>query len=295
MLGGAVTAQGTMKQITVNPHSELTAQVRGISLAEIVRVLGPAAQSSKATVTGTLNAEAKAAWGKNFDDLVAHADAMVKGQVQRGGDTAIQAPTAGLTDAAKAGAAPVTFPLQSAVHATYNGSNQQLALQESYVKTPQANLTMNGVVSRHSSVNLHMQANDLREVDTLAEMFRTATPGQKLQPLGLAGAATFQGNVQGSTAEPHLIGQLSATNLQYKGTAWKAFRATVDANPSQLSVQHAELDSASHGHITFSASAGLSKWSITENSPLQVQLNASQVDIADLTRLAGQQIPSPVR
>jgi len=291
MLGGAVTAQGTMKQITVNPHSELTAQVRGISLAEIVRVLGPAAQSSKATVAGTLNAEAKAAWGKNFDDLVAHADAMVKGQVQRGGGTAIQAPTAGLTDAAKTGAAPVAFPLESAVHATYNGSNQQLALQESYVKTPQTNLTMNGVVSRHSSVNLHMQANDLREVDTLAEMFRTATPGQKLQPLGLAGAATFQGNVQGSTAEPHLIGQLSATNLQYKGTAWKVFRAAVDANPSQLSVQHAELDSASHGHITFSASAGLSKWSFTENSPLQVQLNASQVDIADLTRLAGQQIP----
>jgi translocation and assembly module TamB len=36
---------------------------------------------------------------------------------------------------------------------------------------------------------------------------------------------------------------------------------------------------------------GLSKWSFTENSPLQLQLNASQVDIADLTKLAGQQIP----
>ena len=291
VLGGAVNAQGTMKQITGNSHSEMTAQVRGISLADIVRVLGPAAQSSNVTVAGALNAEAKATWGTSFDDLVAHTDATVKGQVQRGRGAAIQVSAPGPAGTENAGAAPTTFPLESAIHATYNGSNQQLALEQSYVKTPQTSLTLNGVVSRHSSVNVHLQANDLREVDALAEMFRAVEPGQTLQPLGLAGAATFQGNVQGSTAEPHLTGQLSATNLQYRGTGWKVFRAAVDGSPSQLSVQNAELDPVSHGHITFSASAGLSNWSFTENSPLQVQLNASQLDIGDLTKLAGQQIP----
>ena len=289
VLGGVVTAQGTMKSISGNPHAEMTAEVRGVSLADVVRALGPAAQSSQVTVAGALNAEAKATWGRTFSDLVAHADATVKGQVQRGHGAAAQTAVPGGN--ANAGAAPVAFPLESAIHATYSGKNQELALEQSFVKTPQTNLTMNGVVSRHSSVNLNLQASDLREVDALAEMFRTPAPGQAMQPLGLAGAATFQGNVRGSTAEPHLTGQLTATNLQFKGTGWKVFRAAVDCSPSQLSLQSADLEPASHGRITFSASTGLSKWLFTENSPIQVQLNASQVDIADLTKLAGQQIP----
>jgi translocation and assembly module TamB len=290
-LGGVVTAQGNMKQLSGNPHSEMTVDVHGISLAEIIRALGPAAQSSKATVSGALNADAKATWGKNFNDLVAHTDATMNGKVQPARDTGLQAAAGGAGASTNASAAPSAFQLESAIHATYSAKNQQLALDQSYVKTSQTNLTMNGVVSKHSSVSLHLQANDLREVDALAEMFRTAPPGQTLQPLGLAGAATFQGNVQGSTAEPHLTGQLSATNLQYKGSSWKQFHSAVDLSPSQVSLQHASLQPASHGDITFSASAGLSKWSLTENSPIQIQLNASQVDIEDLTRLAGQKIP----
>jgi translocation and assembly module TamB len=284
VLGGAVTAQGMMKSITGDSHSEMTAEVRGVSLTEIVRALGPAAQSNQVTVAGALNAQAKATWGRTFADLVAHADAKVNGQVQQRRSSVAQ--TAG-----PGGAAPAAFPLESAIHATYSGANQQLALQQSFVKTPQTNLTMNGVVSRHSSVSLHLQANDLREVETVAEMFRTAAPGQTLQPLGLAGAASFQGNVQGSTAEPHLTGRMTATNLQINGTNWKVLRTEVDLSPSQVSLQHADLEPASHGHLTFSASAGLSKWSFTENSPVQIQLNATQVNIADLTKLAGQQIP----
>jgi translocation and assembly module TamB len=211
--------------------------------------------------------------------------------VQPGRGAISQAAAVGPGGTANGSAALRAFQVESAIHATYSGSKQQLALDQSYMKTPQTNLTMNGVVSKHSSVSLHLQANDLREVDALAVMFRTPAPGQTLQPLGLAGAATFQGNVQGSTAQPRLTGRLSATNLQFKGSSWKLFHSAVDLSPSQLSLQLASLEPASHGDITFSASVGLSKWSFTENSLIQVQLNASQVDIADLTRLAGQQIP----
>jgi len=285
VLGGVVTAQGTMKNISNSPHSEMTAQVSGVSLSDIVREFGPAAQSNQVAVAGELNAEAKAAWGRTFADLVAHTDASVKGQVQRGRSAVAQAA------AVPGGVAAATFPLESAIHATYSRANQQLALWQSFVKTPQTNLTMNGVVSRHSSVSLHLQANDLREVETVAEMFRTAAPGQTLQPLGLAGTANFQGNVQGSTAEPRLTGKMTATNLQINGTSWKVLRTEVDLNPSKVSLQRADMEAASHGHITFSASMGLSHWTFTKNSPMQVQLNATQMNIANLTKLAGQRIP----
>ena len=43
------------------------------------------------------------------------------------------------------------------------------------------------------------------------------------------------------------------------------------------SLQHADLEPASHGKITFDASAGLHKWAFTDASPLQVDLDASQI------------------
>ncbi len=57
------------------------------------------------------------------------------------------------------------------------------------------------------------------------------------------------------------------------------------------SLQHADLEPASHGKITFNASAGLHQWAFTDDSPLQVDLDASQLDVQDLVKLSGQQVP----
>lgn len=279
LLGGEVTAQGTMKQIGGNSHSDVTASIRGISVAAVKNMLGTAAATPAVALTGVLNADAKAAWGKTFDDLVAHADATINAQA------------AGKSNNAQPAGQPASVPLNSAIHAVYTGSNQQLALTQSYLRTPQTNLTMNGVVGKHSSLALHLQANDLKEAATIANLFRAPAANGAPQPLDLSGAATFQGNVSGSTSAPHLTGQLSATNLHVNGTDWKVFRTAIDASPSHAALQNADLEPRSRGRITLNASTGLTKWSFTNNSPVQVELNASQLDVADLTRLAGQQIP----
>ena len=46
------------------------------------------------------------------------------------------------------------------------------------------------------------------------------------------------------------------------------------------------------GRLTLNASAQLHKWSFSKSSPVQLQLNASQLDISELAKLAGQQIPA---
>src|SRR5262249_16293073 len=135
-------------------------------------------------------------------------------------------------------AAPGAIPLNSAIHATYTGQNQQLTLAQSYVRTPQTDLMMNGTISKRSSLAVRLQANDLREVATIANLFSTPKPGNAQQPLDLAGSATFQGNVQGSMSAPHLTGQLSAGNLHVNGTDWKVFRTNIDANPSSASLRN---------------------------------------------------------
>jgi translocation and assembly module TamB len=56
-------------------------------------------------------------------------------------------------------------------------------------------------------------------------------------------------------------------------------------------LQHADLEPVSHGRITFNASTGLRQWVFTDASPLEVDLDASQLDVQDLVKLSGQQAP----
>ena len=274
LLGGEVTSNGTMSNLGGNTHSKFNASLRGIQLADVNRAIKSSAMPKNVALGGVLNAQANAAWGKTFDDVVAHADATVQGRVTGTGN-----------------GAPKVIPVESAIHGTYTGGNQELALKQSFLRTPQSTLTMNGVVSQRSVLDLKFQSNNLSELETVADLFRTPAPGQPIQPLGLAGTALFQGTVRGSTAAPHLTGQLTASNLQFNGTDWRVLRTNVDVSPSMASLQHADLEPAGHGKITFDASAGLHQWAFTDASTVQVDLAASQLDVQDLVKLSGQQVP----
>ena len=268
LLGGVLTSTGKMSNIGGSPHSKFNASLRGIRLGDLNHAMKSSAVPKNIALGGVLNAEANAAWGKTFDDVVAHADAAMQASVSRSGN------------------ASQVIPVESAIHGTYTGGNQELALKQSYLRTPQSTLTMNGVVSQRSSLDVRFQSNNLSELETVADLFRTST-----QPLGLAGTALFQGTVRGSTSAPHLTGQLTASQFRVNGTEWRVLRTNVDVSPSLASLQHADLEPASHGKISFNASAGLRKFAFTETSPLQVDLNAAQLDVQDLVKLSGQQVP----
>lgn len=287
LLGGELTADGGIASLSGDSHGNVNAAVHGVSLAQSRQLLG--ATRASVALTGTLNADARATWGKTFDDLVAHANATIDGQAT----SSIRAPkqVSGGTQASATGDGASVVPIDSEIHATYAAKNHELTVDNSYLRTSRSELTMNGVVSARSSLNVRLQANDLHELDTIASVFRTPAAGHSLETLGLGGTASFQGNVQGSTLAPHLTGQLTASNLQFRGTSWKIFRTGIDLSPSLASLQHADLEPSSRGQILFSASAGLSKWSYSDTSPIQLQLRASQMNIADLTRFVGQQIP----
>ncbi len=290
LLGGAVTLQGTMKDLGGNnPHSKFDAAFHNISLAEAKRAAGKVASTGTVAVAGTVNGTATAAWGKTFNDLVAHTDLAIQGAVanaQRGHVSAASA------ESQSAPAAPNRITIDSALHATYNGANQQVAVEHSYVRMPDTSLTLNGTVSTNSSLAIQLQANDLHELETVANLFRAPAPGQPApSPLGLAGTASFNGTVRGSTSAPHLSGELTAQNLQLHGSSWKLIRTNVDADPSLLRLRNAELEPAKQGRISLNAEAQLDKWAFSNSSPVQVQLTASQLDLSEFARLADQQIP----
>ena len=110
-------------------------------------------------------------------------------------------------------------PLNGVIHAGYAAPTKQVTLTRSYIRTPQTLIVLNGSVSDRSSLQVRMQANDLHEIETLADLFRTPTPKQPTQSLNLYKTTTFNDAIQGSTSAPRVTGQLNATDLHLKNTA----------------------------------------------------------------------------
>src|SRR5215469_16731440 len=160
LLGGKLEATGKMTAVGADSsHSEVNASLRGVSLGDLQAMLRTSAMPKNVAITGAMNSQLKAAWGKTIQDLIAQADATLDGRVS--GST--NGPT-------------TVIPLNAAVHGKYSNASQQMALMQSYVRTPQTLLTMNGVMSKHSNVALKLQVNDLREIETVADLFRTPAP-----------------------------------------------------------------------------------------------------------------------
>jgi len=274
MLGGVLTAKGAMNNVGGDSHTEVTAVVRGLSMARLRQAIPRASARSDVALTGALDATAKASLGSTLDTLTAQVDAAAHGQLTRasGGQT-------------------TPIPVQSMVHASYGMASGQLALKDSYLRTAQTDVNLNGVAGRRSSIAVNVQAKDLHEIAEMAELFRSTAAGQAEQPMDLSGEASFTGRIEGAIAEPHLTGDLSADNVGVNGTQWKSVRAEVDASPSHAGLEHAQFESAAGAHIGLSASAQLNHWSFTQQSPLDVQLNVSRMQLAEITKLMEQQIP----
>ncbi len=269
LLGGHLTGRLTMKNITGASRSNLQAALRGASLAELKpMVSSPAMQ--QVSLAGTLNATADAAWGKTMDDLVARTDATINARMAPNGGGKM-------------------VPVKGAVHARYTAANRQLSLAQSFLHTPQTTVDLNGTVSKQSALQIRMQSNDLHELETLADIVHPPAPAQA--PLGLYGTAAFNGAVRGSTTAPRLTGHLDASNLKLKGSAWRSVRTDVEVSPSSASLQNGNLQPADGGRINFDLRTALHHWAFENTSPFQAKLNASGVNVANLTRAAGVQTP----
>ena len=234
---------------------------------DLNRAMKSSAVPKNIALGGVLNAEANAAWGKTFDDVVAHADATMHASVS---EDSCPGYSRGERDSWH-------------LYRRQSGTRPEAELSANAAK--HINHEWRGKPAVEPGCEISVQQSE-RARDHCGSLPHTST-----QPLGLAGTASFQGTVRGSTSAPHLTGQLTASQFRVNGTEWRVLRTNVDVSPSLASLQHADLEPASHGKITFNASAGLRKWAFTETSPLQVDLNAAQLDVQDLVKLSGQQVP----
>jgi len=268
LLGGSIKGKLTIRDLTGASVGNLEASASGVSLDQL-QTASKTSSLRQAHLTGRLNADARAHWAKTMDNLVAHADSTVQ---------------------ASAGQRPAT-PLNSVIHADYNNRTKELALTRSYIRTPQTAINLNGTISNHSQLHVTMQASNLHELELIVGNFRAPVNGQPAPPLGLYGTASMAVTISGSTANPQIQGEMMADNLRVKGSSWKVLRTNIQANPSMARLSNGDLEAIPQGRITFDVQTRLHKWAYTPSSPIQVSVNAKQMSIADLERLAGEAYP----
>ncbi len=266
VLDGALTGSASATNLTGATHFQVQAALRQVSLA----ALGSASASpaiKKLRLAGRGNLSLNAAAGKDPNSVVANVGANAEGSFQP-------------PDATQR--APVSLQVQ----AKYAAASKMLAVAPSYIRIPGTSLSVNGTVSEHSALNLRFTSSDLHGLEAFL-------PAGASRQLSLYGRASFAGSVRGSTARPQLRGMLTAGNLRVNGGVWNSLRANVAASPFQASLQNGLLQApAREGRVAFNLSIGLKQWSFSSSSPLQVAINGSHVDIENLQRTVGKDLPA---
>jgi translocation and assembly module TamB len=269
LLGGTLSGKLAIKDVAGASIAQLQASLKGLSLDQ-AQTATHNSSMRQANLHGSVEADANAHWAKTLDNLVAHSDATITASLGQG---------------------PAT-PLNGVIHADYAGAHKQLALTNSYIRTPQTNINLNGRISDRSQLQIALRSNDLHELETLSAALQKAAPGQRpAQPLGLYGTANVNATVSGSLTAPQINGQMDARNLRVKGSSWKVLQTAFAANPSQVTLSNGHLEAVPQGRINFSAQARLKKWAYTASSPITANISGSQISIADLERLANKAYP----
>ena len=268
VLGGTLSGKLSIRDVTGASVARLQASVKDLSLQQ-AQSATHTTQMQQAHLTGKVNADADAHWAKTMDNLVAHSDMTLQAGIGQGQGFPI--------------------PLNGVIHADYAAARKEVALTNSYIRTPQTTINLNGKVSDSSQLQVALKSNDLHELELLSTALSRPAPGQ--QPPGLYGTGSMNASVSGSLSAPQINGQMEARNLRVKGSSWKVLRTGFSANPSQARLTNGDLEAFPQGRIQFNAQAQLRKWAYTPSSPMTANLSASQISLADLERLANKTYP----
>jgi translocation and assembly module TamB len=272
LLGGRLSAVATVEHMDTNPISKMHASLQAISLGAAKAALRTA-NLNQIPVEGHIDGTADAAWSGSMQNMKAHSDIGLKAALA----------------SASSGSAPI--PLDGAVHLSYDGRLNVTTLTNTFLRTAQTRVEINGTSGQRLNLMVEAHAADLRELDSLAAAFQNASPQASAKTsssnsINLAGAADMQVSVQGSMNDPRVRGQLSGRNLQLENTEWRSLQLGLQASKSGISIEKGSLVSARQGYLNFVLNSALSNWHYLPSSPINVQLVSRDLAIKQLLEVA---------
>jgi len=206
-------------------------------------------------------------------------DGVLSGPIEAAGDLKA-AGVKSVTATARLSIAPGSggIPVSGRLNAAYNGSNGNIAVENSYIALPHSRLTVNGSVGQQ--LNIALTSTNLNDVFAAASM--ASRPPIVLN----GGQVSFSGAVTGDLASPRIMGHLAANHLNIEGRAFDQFSADAAVSSSGAVVRDASITRGAM-RIEASGSVGLHDWKALPNEPLSANASVRAGDLADVVALAG--------
>ncbi len=266
-LGGQLRATAEVRDLDTTPSTQVQAALRSISLHAVQQSIR-GNELKQVALLGTVDGTAGVSWAGSFSNVRARSDLILRGS-------------------ARSATTGSGIPVDGAIHVLYDGSQDTLTVHQTTVRVPSTMLTADGQVSKHSSLQIHAQADDLHQLVRLASAFTSRNSA----PPVIAGSAKMDATVHGSLQKPEITGQLNSQNLRVQGSEWKSVQFTLAANPSQIVLSRGTLVNAKRGRASFDATIALRNWAYLPENSIHGNLAVQQMPVTDLQHLANVQYP----
>lgn len=277
LLGGDFTGELTMRHLAENPESHLRASVRSISLDAVSNALTKRPLNRMLT-NGAMSGTIEANWHGNMQNLQLRSDSSIRANA--------------LPYSSEAGAKTASIPVQGVAHLKYDGVRKTLSVNESYLRTPHTQIRIHGTASERSSIRVEASTKDLNELELLALNFRSPSPNAPPpEPLGLQGAATINGQIEGSTETLRFAGQLVAHDLQVRRERVRLLRTQFELSPSRMALHNGYLETVANARIQFEFGTDLHNWDYSPSQPITIQASTKEFPVSQLEHLLGLRYP----
>jgi translocation and assembly module TamB len=274
LLGGQLLVSAGAIDLTGRSHSQLSATLRNVSLPDVSNAL-PAGFHSRLSFAGRADVSTQVSWSGGFRDLIVKALASISAQ-------------------RPARLQSAQIPIRGTVQVTYREAQDEASFAHSRLHIGSTTISLDGVLSEHSNLDLMLNTSNLHELAGLGEQFAEATRSPGAPPVrfpNLNGSAQFDGRLFGSPRRPELQGHLSAARVGIGSTNWRAIRTDILASPSTVALNHAVLVSMQGARIQLRAGTALQHWSFAPSSSLSIQATVANLRASELEKMANVNYP----
>ncbi|HEY2821129.1 MAG TPA: translocation/assembly module TamB domain-containing protein [Candidatus Acidoferrum sp.] len=253
----------------VNNSGYVRFTLRGASVDDAIRVVATN-KTEALRVAATADLDVNAAWKGSAGNAIAHARAVLHSTTNP---------------------PPDAIPLDGNVVVDYDAARNRASFQQSSLRTGNTELSLSGVVSKDSALQVRMTTHDLHELGELASVAAPPDTSRQIAGYDVHGAAELSGKVSGAVADPRFDGQVSLSNLQFSQTQWKSVRAHVAVDQHSIAISDGSLVNATQGRMTFDAKTRLIHWSPDSAAPFTAHARIDQISAADIEKLARTHYP----
>ncbi len=267
--GGRVTADSNVINLK-SSGGEFHVVINGAAIQQAGNELGIARHSME--VVGIADVDVSGKWKNNIGDAMVKAHAVIRQPEE------VQ-PAKGV------------IPLEGVVNVEYDAAHDRATFGPSNLRTVNEQLSVTGVLSSNSSLNVHFTSSDLHELGALIDSVTVSDKPNGIGAYDLHGSAEFTGKVSGAVKDPHFEGLLAASNLQIEGTTWRTLQARVGVDAHSLQIQDGSLLGQAKERVSFNGGVKLANWSLDPAAPVSLHANIQNVSAAELQRLGRTSYP----